>query len=151
MCSSPFGLALLRSFLFGCRKCFTHAYFCFYFNVSNLIVCQIVKGIDGGVVELHEYHNLIICVGVCTFSFICAVVSVSPILDLFILETSLLLPNLFGCLIKNHKKSWISNVSGWNFLILGQSSYRSEGSNLHWNWSFVFKCFLSNLRICLIA
>ena len=33
----------------------------------------------------------------------CAVVSVSPILDLFILETSLLLPNLFGCLIKTIK------------------------------------------------
>ena len=62
-----------------------------------------MKGTDGGVVELHEYHKLIIGVGICTFSFICAVVSVSPILDLFILESSFLLPNLFGCLIKNIK------------------------------------------------
>ena len=129
MCSSPFGLALLRSFLFGCRKCFTHAYFCFNFNVSNLIVCQIVKGIDGGVVELHEYHNLIIGVGVCTFSFVCAVVSVSPILVLFILESSFLLPNLFGCLIKNIKNHGFQMFQVG--LILGQSSYRSEGSNLH--------------------
>ena len=51
--------ALLISSLFGYCKCFTRAYFCFNFNVFNLMVCQIVRSIDGAL-ELYKYCIIVV-------------------------------------------------------------------------------------------
>ena len=51
--------ALLISSLFGYCKCFTHAYFRFNFNVFDVMVCQIVRRIDG-VLELYKYDIIVV-------------------------------------------------------------------------------------------